>query len=142
MDKIKNLAQILSSLEMSANDKKQLINYLNNLNSQSGEESGGEEKPSTKYPYIITKNITPYFTTSGNVDITFIFTAEEIQDIKDNKVDFIYAQLISEDDNTDAINIYEKAIFGIVSGVESVHYIQRGGTSSINYADGVIKLVY
>lgn len=41
MDKIKNLAQILSSLEMSANDKKQLINYLNNLNKE-------ESQPSTQ----------------------------------------------------------------------------------------------
>lgn len=34
MNKIKNLAQILSSLEMSANDKRQLINYLNDLNKE------------------------------------------------------------------------------------------------------------
>lgn len=41
MDKIKNLAQILSSLEMSANDKRQLINYLNDLNKE-------ENQPSTE----------------------------------------------------------------------------------------------
>ena len=152
MNKIKTIAQMLSSIEMSIRDRKQLINYLNNLNSQSGEseeggneegggESGGDEKPS-QYPYIITKNITPYFTTSGNIDITSIFTSEEIQDIKDNKVDFIYAQLIAEDENTNAITIYEKAMFGIISGVEGVQYSQRNGSSMIGYENGVIKLVY
>lgn len=140
MNKIRTIVQMLSSIRMSMRDRKQIINYLNNLNSQSGE-SGGDEQQST-YPYIITKDITPYITTSGNVDITSIFTAEEIQDIKDNKVDYIYAQLITEDGNTNATTIYEKILFGTVSGVETIQYSQRNGRIAINYADGVIKLVY
>lgn len=140
MNKIRTIVQMLSSIGMSMRDRKQIINYLNNLNSQSGESGGDEQQPN--YPYIITKDITSYITTSGNVDITSIFTAEEIQDIKDNKVDFIYGQLITEDGNINATTIYEKVFFGTVSGVETIQYFQRNGRISINYADGVIKIVY
>lgn len=50
MDKIKNLAQILSSLEMSANDKRQLINYLNNLNKENiSSEMDSRYKPNSSF---------------------------------------------------------------------------------------------
>lgn len=55
IDKIKNLAQILSSLEMSANDKKQLINYLNDLNKEESSPSSEIDiryKPNSSFMYI------------------------------------------------------------------------------------------
>lgn len=55
MDKIKNLAQILSSLEMSANDKRQLINYLNDLNKEESQPSAEMDiryKPNSSFMYI------------------------------------------------------------------------------------------
>lgn len=55
MDKIKNLAQILSSLEMSANDKRQLINYLNDLNKEENQPSTEMDiryKPNSSFMHI------------------------------------------------------------------------------------------
>ena len=101
MDKIKNLAQILSSLEMSANDKKQLINYLNDLNKE-------DSTPSTEMDIRYKPN-SSFMTIDANqyIDIEEMSADDENFENKKNEI----IEKINK--GIDSIYIKLRTIYGV-----------------------------